>query len=243
MGAAEVVLVAVAVLASAAIQSTSGFGFALLGVPLLSMVVSTEEAVVVVTALSLVTSTGQAIGHRAHADRPVVGRMLAGAVVGAPIGLAVLTIATGRQLKFGLAVVIFVFLGLTLRGVAFHRAGRAVDVGAGVVAGVLNTSLSTTGPPIVMTLHARHLPPERFRATVAAVFSGSNVIAVGLFALTGRYDRDALVLVAASLPALAVGYAIGVRLRRHLDLASFRRLVLGLLAVTGVVTLVGALIA
>jgi uncharacterized protein len=240
---AEIALVAAAVLLSAVIQSTSGFGFALLAVPLMSIVVSTEQAVVVVAVVSLVASAGQAIGHRAHGDRPVIGRMLAGAVVGAPIGLAVFSVLTGRQLRFALAAIIFTFLALTIRGFSLRKAGRTVDLGAGVVAGVLNTSLSTNGPPIVMALHARGLPPEPFRATVAAVFAGSSVIAVGLFAATGRYDRDALVLIAASLPALGVGYAIGVRQRRRFDLAGFRRLVLGLLTVTGVVTLAGALLA
>ena len=243
MDPAEVALVAVAVLASAALQATSGFGFALLAVPLLSLVVTTEEAVVVVGALSLVTGTIQAIGHRAHTDRPVAGRMLTGAVLGAPIGLVVLTVATSRQLKFGLAAVIFVFLGLTLRGVELRRAGRGVDVGAGLVAGTLNTSLSTNGPPIVMALHPRHLTPERFRGTVATVFAGSNLLAVVLFAATGRYDTDALVLVAASLPALGIGYVVGVGQRHRFDADGFRRLVLVLLAVTGVVTLVGAVLA
>ncbi len=243
MDPAEVALVAIAILASAVVQSTSGFGFALLAVPLLSIVVPTEQAVVVVAVLSLVASTGQAIGHRAHADRPVIGRMLVGAVVGAPIGLAIFTVLTGRQLRFALAAIIFTFLALTIRGFSLRRAGGTVDLGAGLVAGVLNTSLSTNGPPIVMALHARELDPEPFRGTVAAVFAGSNVIAVTLFAATGRYDRDALVLIVASLPALGIGYMIGVRQRHRFDPAAFRRLVLWLLTVTGVVTLTGALLA
>ena len=52
----------------------------------------------------------QAITQRAHAVRPVAGRMLLGALVGAPLGLAILTVTTGRQLRFFLAGVIFVFL-------------------------------------------------------------------------------------------------------------------------------------
>jgi uncharacterized membrane protein YfcA len=234
VGAGQVALVAVAVFASAAIQSTTGFGFALLAVPLMAIVIPAQDAVVLCAALSLITATTQAVTERAHGDRPIVARMLVGAVLGAPIGLLVLSLATGRQLRFTLAAVIFAFLVMTLRGVRLHRAGRAVDLGAGLVAGVLNTSLSTNGPPIVMALHARELPPERFRATV---------VAVTLFAATGRYDVDTLTLFAVSLPALGLGYLVGVRQRRRFDAAAFRRLVLRLLAVTGVVTLVGAILA
>jgi len=243
MGAAQVVLVAVAVFASAAVQSTTGFGFALLAVPLMAIVIPAEEAVVLCGAFSLLTASTQAFTGRAHAVRPVAGRMLLGALLGAPVGLAVLTVTTGRQLRFFLAAVIFLFLILTLRGFTLHRAGRAVDLGAGAVAGVLNTSVSTNGPPIVMALHAREMPPDPFRATIATVFTGSNVIAVTLFAATGRYDRDSLVLFLASLPALVLGYLVGTRLRRRFDPASFRRLVLQLLGVTGAITLVGAILA
>jgi len=243
VGAAQVALVAVAVFASAAIQSTTGFGFALLAVPLMAIVVPAEEAVVLSGAFSLLTASTQAFTQRAHAVRPVAGRMLAGALVGAPVGLAILTVATGRQLRFVLAGVIFLFLALTLRGFALHRAGRAVDLGAGAIAGVLNTSLSTNGPPIVMALHARAMPPDPFRATIAAVFTGSNVIAVALFTATGRYDADSLVLFAVSLPALGLGYLVGSRFRRRVDAAAFRRVTLWLLGLTGIVTLVGALLA
>lgn len=243
MEPAQVLLVAVAVFTSAAIQSTTGFGFALLAVPLMAIVIAPEDAVVLAGAFSLLTASTQAVTQRAHAVRPVAGRMLLGALVGAPVGLAILTVTTGRQLRFLLAAVIFVFLLLTLRGFTLHRAGRAVDLGAGVVAGVLNTSLSTNGPPIVMALHAREMPPDPFRATIAAVFTGSNVIAVVLFSATGRYDVDSLLLFVVSLPALALGYLAGTRLRRRFDPVAFRRLTLWLLGLTGVVTLVGALLA
>jgi uncharacterized membrane protein YfcA len=240
---AQVVLVAIAVFASAAVQSTTGFGFALLAVPLMAVVIPAEEAVVLCGAFSLLTSSTQAITERAHAVRPVAARMLVGALIGAPFGLAVLSVTTGRQLRFVLAGVIFTFLLLTMRGFTLHRAGRAVDLGAGVVAGVLNTSLSTNGPPIVMALHAREMPPDPFRGTIAAVFTGSNVISVTLFAATGRYDVESLVLFAVSFPALCLEYVVGTRLRRRFDPSSFRRLVVQLLALTGVITLVGAIVA
>ena len=94
-----------------------------------------------------------------------------------------------------------------------------------------------------MALHSRELPPDRFRGTIAAVFTGSNVIAVALFVLTGRYGSDALVLTAVSLPALGAGYLVGARQRRRFDLDAFRRLTLWLLTATGAVTLVGAILA
>jgi uncharacterized membrane protein YfcA len=241
MSPAEVVGSALLVAMAATVQTVTGFGFALMAVPVLSLVIPPESAVVLSASLGLLTSSGQAVSERSHGDRPTIGRMLLGAAVGAPFGLLVLLVTTERQLRIVLVVVIAVFLVVNLRRIGLRQASSAVDLGAGAISGALNTALSTNGPPLVMALHVRHLTPSVFRATLSAVLAGSGVITVSLFALSGRYDRDVAVLFLASLPGLALGFAVGVRHRRRIPPARFRQLVLVLLAVTGAVALVGLL--
>jgi uncharacterized membrane protein YfcA len=243
MGAVDLWTTVVVVLVAAMVQSTTGFGFSLLAVPLLSLAIPTELAVVVAATLGMLTSSVQAVGERAHGDRPTIVRMLTGAAIGAPFGLLVLEFATNRQLKFGLVAVIIAFLIINLRGVTLERGGRGVDLGAGVVSGVLNTSLSTNGPPLVMALHARHLAPSVFRGTISAVFAGTGVITLGLFLASGRYTADARELLVVAIPTMVGGYLLGTRLRPRIDPPRFRQAVMGLLMVTAVITLVGALAA
>lgn len=241
MSPAQVVVCAALVAMAALVQTVTGFGFALLAVPVLSLVIPPESAVVLSASLGLLTSSGQAISERTHGDRPTIGRMLLGAAVGAPFGLLILVVTTERQLRIVLVVVIAVFLVINVRNVTLRRAGRVVDLGAGAISGALNTALSTNGPPLVMALHVRHLTPQVFRATLSAVLAGSGIITVSLFALSGRYDLDIAVLFLASLPGLAAGFALGVRHRHRVSTARFRQLVTVLLTVTGVVALVGVL--
>ena len=243
MGAVDLWTTVVVVLVAAMVQSTTGFGFSLLAVPLLSLAIPTELAVVVAATLGMLTSSVQAVGERAHGDRPTIVRMLTGAAIGAPFGLLVLEFATNRQLKFGLVAVIIAFLIINLRGVTLERGGRGVDLGAGVVSGVLNTSLSTNGPPLVMALHARHLAPSVFRGTISAVFAGTGVITLGLFLASGRYTADARELLVVAIPTMVGGYLLGTRVRPRIDPPRFRQAVMGLLMVTAVITLVGALAA
>ena len=231
------------VLIASLVQSTTGFGFSLLAVPLLSMVIPTEVAVVVAATLGTLTSSAQAFGERAHGDRPTIARMLVGAAVGAPFGLLLLTVATNRQLKFGLAAVIIAFPIINLRGITIERGSRAVDLVAGTISGVLNTSLSTNGPPLVMALHARHLAPSVFRATISAVFAGTGVITVGLFLASGLYGTDERELLLIAIPTMVVGYWVGARLRPRIDAPRFRQAVMALLVVTAIITLAGALTA
>lgn len=243
MGAGTVLVAAAVVALATGVQTVTGFGLALLAVPLLSLAIPTETAVVVCTTLGLVTSAVQATLERRHGDRATIVAMLAGAVVGAPLGFSLLVVATEVQLRLALVAVITVFLVVDLRGVRPVSANRAVDVGAGFVSGVLNASLSTNGPPLVMALHARHLPPEVFRGTLTAVFVGANVVTVALFTAGGRYDADVGVLLLAALPGLALGVVAGVRRRARLRPERFRQLVRTLLAATAAVSAVGLLTA
>ena len=81
---------------------------------------------------------------------PVAARMLTSAAVGMPLGLVVLLAVDERLLRLIIAVAVVVFVGLLLAGVTVRGSGRGVDVAAGFVSGVLNTSVSTNGPPLVL---------------------------------------------------------------------------------------------
>lgn len=242
MSPAQLAFVGVAVLAASTIQTMTGFGFSLFAVPVMSLAIPTEMAVVLAATLSTFTSGGQAWTERHHRDNPTVVRIVLASLVGMPLGLVVLIFATSQQLKIGLAVVIVAFLVINLKGIRLDHASTKVDLTAGFVAGVLSTSLSTNGPPLAMALHARHLTPPVFRGTIATVLVLIGAISLVLFGVTGHFTTEigwALLVVA---PALVIGFLIGHRLRRGIDQVLFRRLVTILLALTAVVTMVSAIV-
>jgi uncharacterized membrane protein YfcA len=241
VSAAQVVLTAAVVALAAGIQTVTGFGFALVAVPALSLFIPTETAVVLSASLGLISSTGQAVSERHHGDRRTIRWMLGAAVLGAPFGLLVLLVATERQLRIALVTVIVVFLVVNLREITVTRASRGVDFVAGAVSGLLNTALSTNGPPLVMALHPRRLAPPVFRGTLTAVLAGSGVVTVGLFAASGRYDLDVAVLFLAALPGMALGFGLGLRHRHRIGTQRFRQVVITLLAATAAVAVVGLL--
>lgn len=239
MSGGEILLIATVVAVAAGVQAVTGFGFSLLAVPVLSLVVAPETAVVLVSSLGLVSAGLQARIERQDADRATVRWMLAGAAVGAPLGLAVLVLASERQLRVSLVAVIVVFLVLDLFRVRLERANRGVDLGAGLVSGALKTSVSTNGPPLVMALHARHLEPPVFRGTLTAVLAWSGVVTVVLFAASGRYDAEVVRALVVAAPGLAAGFLVGLRARPVVPPGRFRGVVTGLLALTALVATVG----
>ncbi len=223
----------VSVLASVT-QTVAGFGFALLAVPLMSLAVDTPTAVLIAGVLGFINNVAQFSGDWSDADRPVARRLILGAFAGMPVGLVVLIAVDENVLRFTLGVAVAMFTVALARRAGFGRASSATDWIAGVTSGILNTSLSTNGPPLVIALQARRLGPAAFRATMSIVFVASGVVGLLLFTVSGRFSESSLIGSAAGLPALVVGGLLGRRLRPHVDADRFRPLVLTLLAISAI---------
>jgi uncharacterized protein len=225
---------------AAAAQAVSGFGFALIGTPLVAVLVGPKEAVVGLTMIGLVLVAQLSLRGRGHVDRPTVGVVTAAAIVGMPLGLVVLVLADDRVLTVVIAIAVIAFSLLLWRG--FHvPVGRGTDAAAGFTAGVLSTSTGTSGPPIVIALSSKGMQPAVFRATISAIFLVQGAAALVAFALGGQITRDAVLVALAGLPGVIVGSLVGERGFRRLDAPTFSRVVLGMLFLSGLVALFGAL--
>ena len=240
LDAASLIGAALAVALAAIVQLAAGFGFGLTAVPLLSIAVGAHDAVVVALFLATFTNAFQAWSGRRDTDRPVAGRLLAGAVVGLPFGLLVYQLVDDSALRVIIGCSVIVAVVVIALGLDLRHAGPGLDVAGGVVTGALTMSSGVNGPPLVFVLQSRHFDQHRFRATVTTVFVVLDIVAVVTFAATGDLDAEVLAVVAASLPGLALGAVVGINVRRHLDPRRFRGLVLVLLVVAGVSTLVSA---
>ena len=226
---------------AAAAQVVSGFGFALIATPLVAVLAGPREAVIGLTMVGLVLVAQVAIRGRGHVDGSIVLLMSAAAIVGMPLGLLVLTRTDDRVLTVAIAVAVIVFSVLLWHGLRLPVV-RGTDAAAGFTAGVLSTSTGTNGPPIVIALSAKRMQPTVFRATISAIFLVQGAAALVAFAIGGQITRDAVAVALAGLPGVIVGSIVGERGFRHLDTPTFRRVVLGMLFLSGIVALIGALV-
>lgn len=230
-----IVLVSVVVFALAAgAQAVTGFGSALVAVPLLALVVDPVPAVVGTTALSLALTAVVFRRERRHVDGSAVRRFSIAGLVGLPVGLAVLHVLAARQLTLVMAVVLLVLVALLVTGFRVPS-GRGAQWAAGVTSGAFLTATGMNGPPLVVMLQAMGLPPLRFRATLQGIFCVQDLLAVIGFAIVGVIDQTALLLVAGGAVGMPLGWWLGDRWFRALSPTVFRRVVLGFLAVTALV--------
>lgn len=242
MDTSQIIWIVAVVAVSSFAQSLAGFGFGLLAVPMMSLMVAPHDAVVVATLIGAVSTTSQAVIDRSSCEWGVARRMSIAAYIGMPVGLVAFVVVSESTMRFVLGIVVVVATVVLARGFVAQSQSRPLDFLMGWLSGVLSTSTSTNGPPLVFLLQARGMAPEVFRATLNSVFAISNIGAISLFAITGHVTRDGVVAAVLSLPVLFGSLRIGYSLRPRVQASVFRVLVLSLLFASGLSVLSSAFV-
>jgi uncharacterized membrane protein YfcA len=219
-------------LVAAAVQAATGFGFALVSVPLLALATDARTAVVASAIGGLATTITAAVRERGHVQWRNAGLLVVAAVLGMPTGLLVLRAAPERLLTVLIGVVVAACALLLWRGLRVPGSRPAI-VGVGLLAGVLSTSTGTSGPPLVAALQAMELDPRTFRATLAATFTGTGIVGLVGFAAAGQVNLEVARVGLACVPAALLGWWVGNAVFHRIEPERFRRLVLMALVIAG----------
>ena len=201
---------------------------------------SPRDAVVVSVLVASVSTTTQAVADRRFTEWKTVRRLSLMSYAGMPFGLFVFNVVSERNLRLGLGAVVIVATVLIVRNFQIPDNARRYDWVLGFVSGVLNTSTSTNGPPLVFLLKSRSMDAASFRATLNTVFSIANIGALILFLGSGKMSEENLVGAAFALPALALTLRIGYAMRKRVNEETFTRLVVGLMLLSGASVLISA---
>ncbi len=227
------VAAAVVVLVSSAVQSATGFGFSIVAIPFLVMLLGVRDGVVVNLVLSMIANLAVTVRVREHCAVPIAAPMVAGSLFGLVPGILLLHHADVRFLKFSIAAVVTFVAIVLLSGVRFRfREQRSSSVATGVASGFLAGSVGLAGPPLTVYLAGLDLSKARYRATMAGYFAMLNVVLVpAQVVVANAYGVVWWSLLL--LPAVALGSWCGERIFRRLGEGPFIRAVTLMILVAG----------
>lgn len=235
------VLIVAAVFVAAFLQSLSGFGFAVIIMPLITFIVGLQVAAPMVALAGLTVYTINVVRyHRAINYREVLRLGIASAL-GVPLGAWTLTNLD--------EIVVMQIMGLMLIAYAIYVLARPrtswVLSGywvypAGFLSGCLAGAYNAPGPPVIVYGSLRRWPRDEFRAVLQAIFFVNGVLVVMSHLFAQRVTGDVLVLYALALPALALGIVVGSRVDRFVDRDRFRTLVTVMILGLGLALVFGA---
>ena len=234
--------IAGAIFAAYTIFGLTGFGSAVVAVPILVHFVPLTFAVPLVLLLDFGATLAVGALNWHLVARAELLRIVPCMVVGIAAGVTLLVKVEPRWLLLALGV--FVLLNALwnlVRPVQTEPVSAMWSVPAGVTGGVFS-ALFGTGGPIYTTYLARRVNGPSFRATASTIILMSGVIRIVTFGSTGLLQQgglwsDWLWL----LPVCALGVFIGSKLHARLPPLRVRQALFALLAVSGAGVIVRAL--
>ncbi len=208
------------------VQCTFGFGNALFAMPVLAFFVPLPFATPLVAMTSMTVTLGIVLADWRHMEFGAAARLVAGAVLGIPLGLWLLTRADERIVKGVLAVVIGSFAAYSLsQPRRFHLESDRFGFGFGWIAGILGGAYNTHGPPLVIFGFLRNWSAKQFRATLQGYFLLAGTLVLLGHAANGLWTATVVRHYAMSLPLTLLAFMLGSLLSRRLSQDRFQRII------------------
>jgi hypothetical protein len=218
----ELTIALAVTLFGALIQGTIGLGFAVVSVPILSLV-NPILAPVPQLLLAAPLTFAMTWRERTAIDSRGVAWLLVGRIPGAFIGLWVLGLAAQRSIDIGIAVSVLVAVAILGTGASVPRV-PATEFGTGVAAGITGMVASMGGPPAALLFKDSDGPTVR--ASLSLFFSGGLMVTLLFRVVADRITGDDVVIAALLFPGLIAGYLLSSRLRYRLDGRSIKPAIL-----------------
>jgi uncharacterized membrane protein YfcA len=233
-------LIALVVLAAAFAQSLTGFGFALIVMPLVTMLLGVRTAAPVVALAGVTVYAINLARYRRAINVPEVLRLAVASAVGVPLGIWVLSNADEDLVMRILGLILVAYVAYSLLRPGTQRPlARGWVYPAGFLAGCLGGAYNTPGPPVVVYGSMRKLPRDEFRAVLQTLFFINGVLVVTSHALAQHLTREVLVYYLCAVPGLALGILVGSVVDPRMNHDQFRRIVTVMILVLGLALSLG----
>jgi uncharacterized protein len=233
---------AIAICAIAFVSGTargfSGFGSALIFMPLASSLAAPRLVAALLLVIDVVAAAPLLPNAWKHADRKATAIMVSGALVGVPLGtyfLSRLEPVTTRWIisSFVLALLMLLLSGWRYRG----KDHAAIPVGIGGLAGFCSGLAQTGGPPIVGYWLGRPIASAIARANILLFFGASDFFSAVSYALNGLITADAIRFSFLIGPVYGVGVWFGAQLFGRASEKLFRSICYALIAAAVIIGL------
>src|SRR3954447_19818429 len=182
---AAIAICAIALISGIA-RGFSGFGSALIFMPLASSIAAPRLVAALLLIIDFIGATPLIPNAWKQADRKATAIMALGALVGVPIGTWLLTRLEPVTTRWIISVFVLALLLLLLSGWRYRgRDHAAISIGIGGLSGFCSGLAQTGGPPIVGYWLGRPIASVIQRANIVLFFAASDFFSLVSYALTG----------------------------------------------------------
>ncbi|NDV21160.1 sulfite exporter TauE/SafE family protein [Desulfovibrio sp. JC022] len=215
-------------------QGLTGFGCALIAMPLLAYVVDIKIAVPVCTLCGIFINLNMTYKLRKSLDRNKILPLIIGSVPGSVFGTMMLKEVNGDYIRL--------FLGLLIAGfAAYSLIAKPIKLNisdkwgylSGFMTGAIAAAVSAGGPPTIIYTSLRDWDKDSFKATLVSFFMAAGIMAAVGHLLSGLTTIYIFKLFLASTLPIVMGTLAGGMISGLLSEDFYRRIVMVLLVIMG----------
>lgn len=212
---------------SSFLQTTTGFGYAIITAPLLALVLGAKETVMLVMLTGLIIRLFLMRAIKNEGNFKAIFSLITASVIGAIPGAYVMTIISGDGLRIFIGIVLLIatitmWKNYTIR--VKHQ--KFVETIVGTLSGFLATTTSINGPPVVLYYLNSNAEENKavFRANLTRYFLLINIasIIISYFAGTLRIG-ELWPHILLSIPALYIGFYLGEKFFHRINAEVLRK--------------------
>lgn len=207
--AVQIAVALAAALGASFVRGLTGFGMAILLVPILALALPPVEAVVLGNCLSLLIGLTEARMLVREAERSawVIGGIV---VLTTPLGLYALFSTSADVARLVIALIAFsAFLAILLPRRGEGVPARWVTGGVGVLSGLMTGYAGMPGPPVVPYYAGRTLPRITIKASMLLIFTIAASAGLASATWLGILRWELAVFALVMLPVIVIGNRLG----------------------------------
>lgn len=227
-------LIIVIVFFSASQQTVTGFGFSLIVMPLITILVGLQTAAPLVALQGVTLYVVNLIRYYRQVNLRESLRLGIAAALGVPIGVWALVSIDASIIKsiLGLILVVYAIYSLA-KPAGLHLQSTRWALPFGFLGGCLAGAYNTPGPMFVFYGSLRKWQKEEFRAILQVLFLLTGTLTVISHWLANHLTTNISIWYLYTAPALLVGVRVGSWIDRHVNRERFRVLVIIMIFILG----------
>lgn len=231
---------------SSFLQTTTGFGYAIITAPLLALVLGPKETVMLTMLTGLIIRLFMMRTTKNEGSFKAIFPLITASIAGAIPGAYVMMIISNDGLKIFIGVILLIAviaLGKNYKlSINNHKFAEVI---AGGLSGFLATTTSINGPPIILYyLNSKaEENKELLRGNLTRYFLLINIASIIISYFAGTLNlRDLWLQTLLSIPALYIGFYLGEKAFHRINSGTFRKISLGMVLVSSLALIGTALL-
>ena len=237
----ETIILALLVALAGFVQGTVGFGFGIVTMSTIPLMMTPKDAVPMVSLLSLLVSLTLAWKLRESISWEKVLPMVVGTIFGVPIGVTMFIHLEPTFLLFGLGIALLIVClqQIWLKPTSKNNAKTSKFWGviAGFASGILGGAFNTGGPPVLLYVGMQSWSKEDTMATLQAFFSFTTIFQIGLFLSNGTIGYSEAVMASKLIIPTIIGITAGFLLFKRINQKLFRTILIIAIGILGCIML------